>query len=77
MFISSLLLFMFHLRFVIILKIIIQRSRDSGGRDEGTEVKQQISSLEYVKKIIDSRIHRLDKGSETDSVGKRDQFQYI
>ncbi|KAK3869026.1 hypothetical protein Pcinc_025635 [Petrolisthes cinctipes] len=45
------------------------RSRDSGGREEGTEVKQQLGSLEFIKRVIDNRINRLDKGSETDSMG--------
>lgn len=47
-----------------------QRSRDSGGREEGTEVKQQLGSLEFIKRVIDNRINRLDKGSETDSMGE-------
>lgn len=49
---------------------LLQRSRDSGGRDEGTEVKQQLGSLEFIRRVIDNRINRIDKGSETDSMGK-------
>ena len=49
----------------------LQRSRDSGGRNEGSEVKQQIASLEYLKQFIDSRLSRIDKGPETDSMGKK------
>ncbi|CAL4059774.1 unnamed protein product [Meganyctiphanes norvegica] len=45
------------------------RSQDSGGREEGNEVKQQISSLDFVRRAIENRINRLDKGSETDSMG--------
>ena len=45
------------------------RSRDSGGREEGTEVKQQINSLDFLRRIIDARINRLDKGADTDSNG--------
>lgn len=56
---------------------VLQRSRDSGGRDEGTEVKQQLGSLEFVKRVIDSRINRIDKGSETDSMGKKCSFHIV
>ncbi|XP_047739096.1 sorting nexin-13 [Hyalella azteca] len=45
------------------------RSQDSGGREEGTEVKQQINSLDFLRKNIDARINRLDKGADTDSMG--------
>nr|XP_027236801.1 sorting nexin-13-like isoform X2 [Penaeus vannamei] len=45
------------------------RSRDSGGRDEGNEVKQQLSSLDFIRRVIDNRINRIDKGTETDSMG--------
>lgn len=44
------------------------RSRDSG-REDDTWVKQQLSSLLYVLKVIDSRLARLQEGAETDSVG--------
>ncbi|XP_034255128.1 sorting nexin-13 [Thrips palmi] len=44
------------------------RSRDSGGEDD-TWVKQQLSSLLYVRKVVDIRLARLQEGSETDSVG--------
>ena len=45
------------------------RSQDSGGREEGTEVKQQINSLDFLRRIIDSRVNRLDKGADLDSMG--------
>ncbi|XP_026279783.1 sorting nexin-13 [Frankliniella occidentalis] len=44
------------------------RSRDSGGEDD-IWVKQQLSSLLYVSKVIESRLSRLQEGAETDSVG--------
>ena len=46
------------------------RSQDSGGREEGTEVKQQINSLDFLRRIIDARINRLDNGQDTDSMGE-------
>ncbi|RXG67384.1 Sorting nexin-13 [Armadillidium vulgare] len=52
------------------------RSRDSGGREEGTEVKQKIGSLEYLRQIIDSRVKRLGKGIETDSMGLPSNIDY-
>ncbi|KAF2365163.1 Phox-associated domain [Trinorchestia longiramus] len=45
------------------------RSQDSGGREEGTEVKQQINSLDFLRRVIDARINRLDKGTDIDSMG--------
>ncbi|XP_066968026.1 sorting nexin-13-like isoform X1 [Macrobrachium rosenbergii] len=45
------------------------RSQDSGGRDEGNEVKQQLSSLEFVRRVIENRMNRIDRGSEIDSMG--------
>nr|CAD7577198.1 unnamed protein product [Timema californicum] len=47
------------------------RSRDSGG-DEDTSVKQQLSSLLYVRKVIDNRTQRLQEGSDTDSAESDD-----
>ncbi|KAK7078691.1 hypothetical protein SK128_016419 [Halocaridina rubra] len=52
------------------------RSRDSGGREEGNEVKQQLGSLEFVRRVIDNRINRLDKGSEMDVMGLPVNFDY-
>lgn len=47
---------------------MFQRSRDSGG-DDDTWVKQQLSSLLYVGKVIDSQINRLQEGVDNDSAG--------
>ncbi|KAJ9575635.1 hypothetical protein L9F63_007496, partial [Diploptera punctata] len=44
------------------------RSRDSGG-DDDTSVKQQLSSLLYVRKVIENRLQRLKEGTDSDSVG--------
>ncbi|XP_067006541.2 sorting nexin-13 [Anabrus simplex] len=44
------------------------RSRDSGGEDD-TSIKQQLSSLIYLRKVIDNRLTRLKEGADTDSVG--------
>nr|XP_045621515.1 sorting nexin-13-like isoform X1 [Procambarus clarkii] len=56
-------------RSLVVKEMTNLRSRDSGGRDEGTEVKQQLGSLEFIRRVIDNRINRIDKGSETDSMG--------
>ncbi|KAJ8688132.1 hypothetical protein QAD02_023927 [Eretmocerus hayati] len=44
------------------------RSKDSGGEDD-LNVKQQLNSLLYVKKIIDSRIFSMKEGSAAGSDG--------
>ncbi|KDR10032.1 Sorting nexin-13 [Zootermopsis nevadensis] len=44
------------------------RSRDSG-REDDTAVKQQLSSLLYVRKVIENRLQRLKEGADSDSVG--------
>ncbi|XP_069691932.1 sorting nexin-13-like [Periplaneta americana] len=44
------------------------RSRDSGGEDDAA-VKQQLSSLLYVRKVIENRLQRLKEGADSDSVG--------
>ncbi|XP_046396118.1 sorting nexin-13-like [Ischnura elegans] len=49
-------------------EVAILRSRDSGG-DDDIIVKQQLSSLLYMKKVIETRLHRLQEGLETDSAG--------
>lgn len=43
------------------LDIAIQRSRDTGG-DNDTNIKQQLSSLQYVKTLCETRIQRLYDG---------------
>jgi hypothetical protein len=45
-----------------------QRSRDSG-REDDASVKQQLSSLLYVHKVIETRLQRLKEGADSDSVG--------
>ncbi|XP_063234403.1 sorting nexin-13-like isoform X2 [Bacillus rossius redtenbacheri] len=53
----------------LVVKEIAQlRSRDSGG-DDDTAVKLQLSSLLYVRKVIDNRTQRLQEGTDTDSSG--------
>ncbi|GFG33269.1 hypothetical protein Cfor_05621, partial [Coptotermes formosanus] len=44
------------------------RSRDSG-REDDASVKQQLSSLLYVQKVIEIRLQRLKEGADSDSVG--------
>ncbi|KAF4531112.1 hypothetical protein B566_EDAN011137 [Ephemera danica] len=39
------------------------------GLDDDRQIKQQLSSLLYTKKIIDSRLLKLQEGSENDSTG--------
>lgn len=55
-------------RDIVTREITQLRSRDSGGEDD-TAIKQQLSSLLYVRKVIDNRLQRLKEGSDTDSVG--------
>lgn len=50
-------------------EIAVQRSRDTGEQDDA-EIKQQLSSLWYVQKVINTRLQRLEEGSvDTDSTG--------
>ncbi|XP_042901094.1 sorting nexin-13 isoform X2 [Parasteatoda tepidariorum] len=50
-------------------EIAVLRSRDSGGNDD-TEIKQQLSSLSYVRKVVETQMRRLSDGSvDTDSTG--------
>ncbi|XP_037075836.1 sorting nexin-13-like, partial [Pollicipes pollicipes] len=56
-------------------EVALLRSRDIGG-DENDEVKDQMSSLLYVRKTIDHRIHRLQEGSDTDSAGLPSQIDW-
>ncbi|GLG99697.1 Sorting nexin-13 [Gryllus bimaculatus] len=55
-------------RDIVTREIAQLRSRDSGGDDDAA-IKQQLSSLLYVRKVIDNRLQRLKEGSDTDSVG--------
>ncbi|XP_045123507.1 sorting nexin-13-like isoform X2 [Portunus trituberculatus] len=63
-------------RSLVVKETASLRSRDSGNRDEGSEVKQQLGSLEFIKRVIDNRINRIDKGSETDSMGLSVNLDY-
>ncbi|XP_071451053.1 sorting nexin-13-like [Hetaerina americana] len=56
-------------------EVAILRSRDSGG-DDDILVKQQLSSLLYMKKVIETRLHRLQEGLETDSAGLPTSFDW-
>lgn len=56
---------------IVCKEIAYLRSKDSGGDDDFT-VKQQLNSLLYVKKILDSRIISMKEGldaSESDGAG--------
>lgn len=50
---------------VVTKEIAHLRSKDSGGEDDLT-VKQRLNSMLYVKKILDTRIIRMQEGLETD-----------
>jgi sorting nexin-13 len=54
---------------VLSVYVMLQRSRDSG-REDDASVKQQLSSLLYVRKVIENRLQRLKEGADSDSVGK-------
>jgi len=47
-------------------EIALLRSHDLGGEDD-ILIKQQLSSLLYVKKIIEHRLLKLQEGSDNDS----------
>ncbi|XP_054724654.1 sorting nexin-13-like [Uloborus diversus] len=50
-------------------EIAIQRSKDTGG-DDDTDIKQQLSSLFYVQKVVETQMRRLREGTvDTDSTG--------
>lgn len=44
---------------VFLLHIYLQRSRDSGG-DSDLSIKQQLSSLMYVLKLVDNRLTKVN-----------------
>lgn len=54
-------------------EISFLRSRDSGGDDDSV-IKQQLSSLLYVTKVLDNRLARLQEGLDSDSLGITGQF---
>lgn len=56
-------------REIVSREISFLRSRDSGG-DDDTVIKQQLSSLLYVRKVLDNRLGRLNQGLDNDSSGK-------
>ncbi|KAF8767764.1 Sorting nexin-13 like protein [Argiope bruennichi] len=50
-------------------EIAVLRSKDTGG-DDDAEIKQQLSSLSYVRKIVETQMRRLSEGTvDTDSTG--------
>lgn len=49
--------------------LIIKRSHDIGGEDD-IVIKQRLSSLLYVKKIVDHRLQKMGEGSDSDSIGQ-------
>ncbi|GBL75646.1 Sorting nexin-13 [Araneus ventricosus] len=50
-------------------EIAVLRSKDTGG-DDDTEIKQQLSSLSYVRKVVETQMRRLSEGTvDTDSTG--------
>ncbi|XP_049843380.1 sorting nexin-13-like isoform X2 [Schistocerca gregaria] len=55
-------------REIVVREIAQLRSRDSGGEDD-TWVKQQLSSLQYLRKVVDARLQRLKDGADSDSAG--------
>lgn len=46
----------------------MKRSHDLGGEDD-IVVKQRLSSLLYVKKLVDHRRQKLGEGNDNDSLG--------
>ncbi len=52
----------------VMKEISFIRSNDSKGELDSS-LKAQLNSLLYLKKVIDGRIHRIQSGSETDSMG--------
>lgn len=52
----------------LFLFIMEQRSHDIGGEDD-IVIKQRLSSLLYVKKLVDHRLQKMGEGSDSDSIG--------
>ena len=51
------------------------RSNDSKGELDST-LKQQLNSLLYLRKVINGRIHHIQSGSDTDSIGIPSQIDW-
>ncbi|GIY85125.1 sorting nexin-13 [Caerostris darwini] len=50
-------------------EIAVLRSQDTGGEDDA-DIKQQLSSLSYVRKLVETQMRRLSEGTvDTDSTG--------
>ncbi|GFR13638.1 sorting nexin-13 [Trichonephila clavata] len=50
-------------------EIAVLRSKDTGGEDDA-DIKQQLGSLFYVRKVVETQMRRLSEGSvDTDSTG--------
>lgn len=62
-------------REIVVREIAQLRSRDSGGEDD-TWVKQQLSSLQYLRKVIDARLQRIKDGADSDSAGLPAQLDW-
>ena len=62
-------------RELVTKEIGILRSNDSKSENDSS-LKQQLNSLLHLRKLIDSRIHRLQNGSETDSMGLPAQIDW-
>ncbi|XP_077554623.1 sorting nexin-13-like [Haemaphysalis longicornis] len=61
---------------IVLQEIAVQRSKDSGGNDD-TVIKKQLNSLQYVKKVVEARLQRLNDGSlDTDSTGLPSQIDW-
>ncbi|CAH0557190.1 unnamed protein product [Brassicogethes aeneus] len=55
-------------------EIQLLRSRDSGG-DSDLSIKQQLSSLHYVQKLIDNRLSKMDSLDNAEIMGNLDYIQ--
>ncbi|XP_076360640.1 sorting nexin-13-like isoform X2 [Tachypleus tridentatus] len=61
---------------IVTHEIAVQRSKDTG-EDDSAEIKQQLSSLFYVQKVVDIRLKRLREGGiDTDSTGLPSQIDW-
>lgn len=63
---------------IVCKEIVHLRSKDSGG-DDDLSVKQQLNSLVYVKKILETRIIGMQEGleTETDGIGAQPEWNRL
>lgn len=61
---------------IVCKEIAHLRSKDSGG-DDDLSVKQQLNSLVYVKKILETRIIGMQEGLETDGIGAQPEWNRL